>query len=77
MTSTIRSYAQYFMINGQAYTNGLPPLYAGTAGSNCGKEERTIMCPGLSRQIGLEWTEGASGLGRSATLTIPSCAAIR
>lgn len=33
MTSTIRSYAQYFMINGQPYTNGVAPIYAGTAGS--------------------------------------------
>ncbi len=33
MTSTIRSYAQYFMVNGRPFTNGLPPIYAGAAGS--------------------------------------------
>jgi FtsP/CotA-like multicopper oxidase with cupredoxin domain len=33
MTSTIRSYAQYFLINGQSYTNGLPVIDAGTASS--------------------------------------------
>ena len=33
MTSTIRSYAQYFLINGQAYTNGQAPIYVGAAGS--------------------------------------------
>jgi hypothetical protein len=32
MTSTIRSYAQYFMINGKSYTNGLLPIDVGTAG---------------------------------------------
>ncbi len=34
MTSTIRSYAQYFMINGQSYTNGQAAIYAGAAGSS-------------------------------------------
>lgn len=33
MTSTIRSYPQYFLINGQPYTNGLPPIAAGKPGS--------------------------------------------
>ena len=33
MTSTIRSHAQYFMINGQCYTNGQLPIAAGKAGS--------------------------------------------
>ena len=33
MTSTIRSHAQYFMINGHSYTNGQLPIAVGKAGS--------------------------------------------
>jgi FtsP/CotA-like multicopper oxidase with cupredoxin domain len=33
MTSTIRSYPQYFLVNGQPYTNNQPPIAAGPAAS--------------------------------------------
>lgn len=33
MTSTIRSYPQYFLVNGQPYTNGIPAIAAGSANS--------------------------------------------
>ena len=33
VTSTLNYYPRYFFINGVSYTNGLPPVYAGKAGS--------------------------------------------